>query len=242
MITSNALELLHMDLIGTIQVESLGGKRYVFVAVDDFSRFTWLNYIKEKSDTFDIFEDLCQRLLREKDNVFRNDDGKKFENANFFEFCAAEVIAHEFSSPITPHQNGVVERNNKSFQETTKVMLYVKHLPYHFWNEAMNTACCIHNCVTRRSGTSITLCELCKGRKPFVKYFHVFGSKCYTLDDGKQNRKIDPESNEGIFLGYSTNSRAYKVFNSRTKIMMESTNTVIGERVFDVEEDVRTSS
>ena len=72
----------------------------------------------------------------------------------------------------------------------------------------MNTACYVHNRVTLRVGTTTTLYEIWKGSKPTVKYFHVFGSKCYILEDREHKRKIDPKSDEGIFLGYSTNSRS----------------------------------
>jgi hypothetical protein len=127
----------------------------------------------------------------------------------------------------------VVERKNRTLQESTRVMLHTKHLPYHFWAEAMNTACYIHNRVTIRKGTSFTLYELWKERKPTVKHFHVFGCKCYILVDREQRRKMDPKSEEGIFLGYSTNSRAYRVFNSRTKVVMESINVVINDSGID---------
>jgi hypothetical protein len=63
-VTSKVFELLHMDLMGSMQVESIGGKRYAFVVVNDFSRFTWENFIREKSDTFDVFKDLCTQLHR----------------------------------------------------------------------------------------------------------------------------------------------------------------------------------
>jgi hypothetical protein len=124
-------------------------------------------------------------------------------------------------------------------------MLHAKALPYHFWAEAMNTACYIHNRVTIRKGTSATLYELWRERKPTVKHFHVFGSKCYILADREQRRKLDPKSDEGIFLGYSTNSRAYRVYNLRTKVVMESFNVVVNDRetekVENVEHDVGTS-
>ncbi|MCH79564.1 gag-protease polyprotein [Trifolium medium] len=64
--TSRILELLHMDLMGPMQVESLGGKMYAFVMVDDFSRFTWIDFLKEKSHSFDVFKSLCLQLQREK--------------------------------------------------------------------------------------------------------------------------------------------------------------------------------
>ncbi|WJX62830.1 hypothetical protein P8452_47785 [Trifolium repens] len=80
--TSKVLELLHMDLMGPMQVESLGGKRYAFVVVDDYSRYTWVNFVREKSDTFDVFKELCIQIQREKgSNVvrIRIDHGREFE-------------------------------------------------------------------------------------------------------------------------------------------------------------------
>ncbi|CAJ2645128.1 unnamed protein product [Trifolium pratense] len=230
--TSRVLELLHMDLMGPIQVESLGGKKYVLVVVDDFSRYTWVNFIREKSETFEEFKNLCLQLQKEKDCGIvriRSDHGKEFENSKFADFYAAEGITHEFSSPITPQQNGVVERKNRTLQESARVMLHAKNVPYKFWAEAMNTTCYIHNRVTLRKGTATTLYELWKNRKPTVKYFHVFGSKCYILADREPRIKLDPKSDEAIFLGYSTNSRAYRVFNSRTRTMMESINVVVDD-------------
>jgi len=242
--TSRVLELLHMDLMGPMQVESLGGKKYAYVVVDDFSRYTWVNFIREKSDVFEVFKDLCLRLQREKESQvirIRSDHGKEFENNKFAGFCASEGISHEFSSPITPQQNGVVERKNRTLQESARAMIHAKKLPYHFWAEAMNTACYVHNRVTLKKGTPTTLYEVWKGRRPTVKYFHVFGSKCYILTDREQRRKMDPKSDEGIFLGYSTNSRAFRVFNSRTKVMMESINVVVDDQQTDVTDDVETS-
>jgi len=122
---------------------------------------------------------------------------------------------------------------NKTLQESARVMLHAKHLPYYFWAEAMNTTCHVHNRVTLRSGTTTTLYEIWKERKPTVKYFHVFGSKCYILADREHRRKMDPKSYDGIFLGYSTNSRAYMVFNTKSKFVMESINVVIDDASID---------
>jgi len=96
-VTTKALELLHMDLMGPMQVVSIGGKRYVVVVVDEFSRFTWVSFIREKSDTFDVFKDLCTQLQREKDcGIMRikSDHGTEFENAKFDEYCSGEGIKH----------------------------------------------------------------------------------------------------------------------------------------------------
>jgi transposase InsO family protein len=100
-----------------------------------------------------VLKNLCLQLQREKDSAIvriRSDHGKEFENAKFFEFCEFEGITHEFSSPITPQQNGVVEWKNRTLQESARAMLHAKKLPYYFWAEAMNIACYVHNRVTLR--------------------------------------------------------------------------------------------
>ena len=80
-----------------------------------------------------------------------------------------------------------------------------------------------------RPGTKKTPYELWKGRKPNVKYFKIFGSTCFILKDREHMGKFDSRSNEGIFLGYSFTSKAYQVYNKRTKKVMETVNVVIDE-------------
>jgi hypothetical protein len=114
-------------------------------------------------------------------------------------------------------------------QEMARVMIYSKNLAQHFWGEAVNTACHIINRVYLRPETDKTPYEIWRGKKPTVKYFRTFVSKCYILRDWKNLGKFDPKSDEGIFLGYSTNSRAYRVFNKRTETVMETINVVIDD-------------
>ena len=99
----------------------------------------------------------------------------------------------------------------------------------------MNTSCHIGNRIFFRVGTKKTAYEIWKGKKPKVKYFRVFGSKCYILNDRENLGKFDAKSDEGIFLGYSTTSRAYRVFNKRNKMVMESINVKIDDAITKVE-------
>ncbi|XP_022883334.1 uncharacterized protein LOC111400128 [Olea europaea var. sylvestris] len=115
-LTKRPLELIHMDLMGPSRTESLGSKRYILVVVDDFSRFTWIELLREKSYACDLIKSLCKRLsnqLNLKVSRMRSDHGKEFENFNLKSFCMDEGILHEFSSPITPQQNGSVENCDK---------------------------------------------------------------------------------------------------------------------------------
>ncbi|CAM8998987.1 unnamed protein product [Rhodiola kirilowii] len=235
--TNRPLELLHIDLMGPMQVVSYSGKRYVLVCVDEFSRFTWSSFLREKSDAVQAFVQLCTQLEREREDKdehivkIRSDHGKEFENAALADFCSKRGITQQFASPITPQQNGVVERKNRTIQEIARVMLHAKSVPLKFWAEAMNTACYVINRVMIRSGTEKTCYELWKGKRPTVKYFHIFGSQCYILRDREYLQKLDPKSDEGIFLGYSTNSQAYRVYNRRTGVVMESINVVVQDVV-----------
>ena len=108
-------------------------------------------------------------------------------------------------------------------------MLYNKDVARNLWEEAVNTACHTVNKVYFRPGTKKTPYELWKGRKPNVKYFRIFGSTCFILKDRENVGKFDSRSNEGIFLGYSSTSKAYHVYNKRTMKVMEIVNVVIDE-------------
>ncbi|KAK0605240.1 hypothetical protein LWI29_024494 [Acer saccharum] len=224
-----------MDLMGPIQTESINGKKYIFVCVDDFSRFTWVYFLRNKTKAFDYFKKFCNQVQNEKGlgikKIFRirSDHGTEFENAKFSEFCDGLGISHEFSAPRTPQQNGVVERKNRVLQEMARVMLNSKKVPRNLWAEAVNTACYVSNRVFKRPGTKQMSYELWKGKKPNVSYFHTFGSKCYILNDRDHLGKFDAKSDVGLFLGYAINSRAYRVFNLTTKTIMESINVKIDD-------------
>ena len=113
--TSHPLELLHVNLIGPTRTESMGGKRYIMVVVDDFSRYTWVEFLREKLEACEKMERLCKKLQNEKGVLIvkiKSYHGKEFENAKFEAFCNEHGIKMEFSAPKTPQQNGVVERNN----------------------------------------------------------------------------------------------------------------------------------
>ena len=111
-------------------------------------------------------------------------------------FCTRSGISQEFSAPITPQQNGVVERKNKVIQEMARAMLYNKNVARNLWGEAVNIICHTINKVYFRPGTKKTPYELWKGRKPNVKYFKIFGSTCFILKDRENVGKFDSRSDE----------------------------------------------
>ncbi|KAL8156686.1 hypothetical protein AgCh_001692 [Apium graveolens] len=240
--TSVPLQLLHLDLFGPERYVSLGGKNYAFVIVDDYSRFTWVLFLRTKDEAFIEFKDLITNLETKysfKLKTIRSDHGGEFEK-DFITFCKSRGITHEFSAPRTPQQNGVVERKNRTLQETARTLLHESKLPRKFWAEAVHTSCYVLNRVLIRPILLKTPYELLKKRTPNISYFRVFGSKCFILDTQNNRGKFDAKSTEGIFLGYSTTSKAYRVYNSVKNKVEESINISFNEssrNISQIDED-----
>ena len=230
--TKRPLELLHLDLFGPSRIQSLNGSKYAFVIVDDYSRFTWVIFLKSKNDAFSEFSKLCRRITNEKSTSIikiRSDHGGEFENESFLKFCDLHGISHNFAFPRAAPQNGVVERKNRTLQECARTMLQDKNLPKYFWAEAINTTCYVLNRVLIRPILHKTCFELYYDRIPKISYFKIFGSKCFLLNTKDNLDKFDSKSDESIFLGYSSRSKAYRIFNKRTSCIEESLHVVFDE-------------
>ncbi|XP_024010234.1 uncharacterized protein LOC112085266 [Eutrema salsugineum] len=177
------------------------------------------------------FKILALQLKTEKGPIIqiRSDHGGEFRNDVFEKLCQSQGIRHQYSAPRTPQQNGVVERKNRTLQEMARAMLHGNKVSPRFWAEAINTACYIINRVYVKHGTKTTPYEIWNGKTPNRSYFHIFGCVCYILNDKDNLGKFDSRSNTGIFLGYATNSRAFRVYNYRTKTIGENINVVFDD-------------
>jgi transposase InsO family protein len=131
-----------MDLVGPARVCSAGGKWYVLVIVDDYSRYAWVFFIADKGETFSFVRDLILRLKNERHGdvvrAIRSDNGNEFKNSHFKTFCRDLGLEHKFSSPYVACQNGVVERKNRSLCEMARTMHDENRTPRRYWAEAVN--------------------------------------------------------------------------------------------------------
>ncbi|GJU80506.1 retrovirus-related pol polyprotein from transposon TNT 1-94 [Tanacetum coccineum] len=138
--TTRCLELLHMDLFGPSAVRSYGGNRYTLVIVDDYSRYTWTRFLKDKTKAFDQFEIFSKKIQNQLGCTIvsiRTDHGREFDNeVQFGEFCNSNGITHNFSALRIPQSNGMVERKNRILQEMSRTMLNEQSLPQKFWCNA----------------------------------------------------------------------------------------------------------
>ena len=221
----NPYHLLHVDLFGPVNVMSLGRKKYALVIVDEFTRYTWVYFLAGKNETTSILTEHVKQLDRESEHkvkIIRSDNGTEFKNGLMEEFCKDKGVRQEFSAPGTPQQNGVVERKNRTLIEAARTMLDEAKLPTYFWAEAVQTACFTQNAtLINRHGK--TPYEMIKSKRPNLKYLHIFGCKCFVLKTHpEQLSKFELKADEGIFVGYPLSTKAFRIYNLRTKVIMES--------------------
>ncbi|GKE30830.1 retrovirus-related pol polyprotein from transposon TNT 1-94, partial [Tanacetum coccineum] len=162
--------------------------------------------------------------------AIRTDHGREFDNEEQFRaFCDAQGITHNFSALRTPQSNGVVERKNRTLQEMSRTMLNEQSIPQKFLCNVVDTSTYILNRISIRPILEKTPYEIFRGMKPSLEYFKVFGSKCFILNTKDYLTKFEPKSYEGVFLGYSQNSKAYVVLNKHTMKVKESINVIFDE-------------
>ena len=219
------LQLLHIDLCGPSAIESLHKKKYILVIVDDFTRFTWVFFLRLKSETANElinFIKLVELQLRTPVRKIRSDNGTEFVNHTLDSFLQSKGIAHNLSAPYTPQQNGVVERRNRTLVESARSMLNFAQLSLYFWAEAVQTACFVQNRSIINKRLDKTPYEALNLKKPELKFFRIFGCRCFVKNNKDHLGKFEPKADEAIFLGYSLNKVAYRVLNRRTRVIEES--------------------
>ncbi|GJT49022.1 putative ribonuclease H-like domain-containing protein [Tanacetum coccineum] len=214
------LHTLHMDLFGPTSVKSINHASYCLVITDDCTRFSWVFFLASKDETSGILQTFIRQIenqLNHRVKIIRSDNGTEFKNRDMLEFCGNKGIKQEYSTARTPQQNGVAERMNRTLIEAARTMLADSLLPTTFWAEAVSTACYIFNRVRVTKPQNKTPYELLFGHKPIISYIRPFGCHVTILDTLSVLGKFDGKSDEGFLVGYSLNSKAYRVYNLVTK-------------------------
>ncbi|GJU90240.1 putative ribonuclease H-like domain-containing protein [Tanacetum coccineum] len=222
---SQTLQLLHMDLFGPTSVRSINHKTYCLVITDDFSRFSWTFFLRTKDETNEILKDFIRQIenqLNQKVKTIRCDNGTEFKNRDIIEFCGLKGIKREYSNARTPQQNGVAERKNRTLIEAARTMLADSFLPNTFWAEAVSTACYVLNRVLVTKPHNKTPYELLTGKIPIISYIRPFGCHVTILNTIDHLGKFAGKSDEGFLVGYSLQSKAFRVYNLVTKRVEEN--------------------
>ncbi|GJY36453.1 retrovirus-related pol polyprotein from transposon TNT 1-94 [Tanacetum coccineum] len=177
------LYLLHMDLCRLMRIQSISGRKYILVIVDDYSRFTWVKFLRLKDEVLEFvikFLKMIQVCLNATVHNIRTDNGTEFVNQTLRAYYEEVRISHQISVAHSPQQNNIVKRQNH------------------------------------------TLVEAAHTIQPDLCYLHVFGALCYPTNDAKDLGKLKPKADIGIFVGYAPAKKAFRIYNKRTRMIIET--------------------
>nr|GEZ85874.1 Gag-Pol polyprotein [Tanacetum cinerariifolium] len=205
--------------------ESVNGKKYILVIVDDYSRFTWVKFLRLKDEALDFiikFLRMIQVRLKVLVRRIRTDNRTEFVNQTLRDYYEEVGISHETLVVRSPRQNGVIERCNRTLIEAARTMLFYAQAPLFIWVEAVATACFTQNRSIIRLRHGKTPYELLHNKLHDLSFFHVFGALCYPTNDSENLGELQPKADIGIFIGYALTKKAYRIYNRHTRRSVET--------------------
>ncbi|GKE21937.1 retrovirus-related pol polyprotein from transposon TNT 1-94 [Tanacetum coccineum] len=211
----------------TLRVASINGKRYILVIVDDYSRFTWVKFLITKDEASEIIIKILKQAqvsLKARVRYLRSDNDIEFINQTLRNYTEDVGITHHTSTTRTPQQNGVVKRRNHTLVEAARTMLIFSKSPFFLWAEVVATACHTQNRSLIHTHYNKTPYEVIIDHKPELKYLYVFGALCYPTNDFENLGKLQPKADIRIFIWYTPSKKAYRIYNKRTRLIMETMN------------------
>ncbi|GJZ09713.1 putative ribonuclease H-like domain-containing protein [Tanacetum coccineum] len=182
-----------------------------FLTTKDETNGILKNFIKE-----------IENLVDKKVKIIKSDNETEFKNKVIDDFCREKCIKREYSVARTPQKNGVAERRNRTLIEAARTMLADSKLPTTFWAKAVSTACYVQNRVLVVKPHNKTPYELFRGFKPALSFMRPFGCHVTILNTLDSLGKFDGKSDDGFFVGYSLSTKAFKVYNTRTRRVEEN--------------------
>jgi hypothetical protein len=189
---------------------------------------------EEKSEAFEkfkVFKALIENQIGKILKAVRSDREGEFISWNFKYFCDKHGIKREYTIPRTPQQNGFVERQDRSVQQMARSMMNERNITQTYWVEAIHTTVHILNKSHIRPHSDKNPYELWFGRPASITHFKVFGSKCYIRNNDENIGKYDDSADEGIFLGYATNSKGYRCYNKRLHKLIDCIDIKVDEEI-----------
>ena len=211
--STEALELLHMDLCGPMPMPSLGGSKYLATFLDDYSKMSFVRILSSKSETTSAVREVIRLLENQTGSrvrAIRTDSGSEYVNAELAQYLRSKGIVHQTTVPDNPEQNVAAERLNRTLMERARAMINDAGLPKELWAEAVNTA----NYIRCRSPTANRLrtpWELFYNQKPDVSQMRTFGATAYSNVPKERRQKLDNRSIRGVMVGYAAHTKGYRI-------------------------------
>ena len=210
----------------------MAGNRYIFVLIDDYSRYMWTILLKEKGDAFNKFKKFKSLVEQESGasiQTFRTDRGGEFVSQEFNSFCDDTGIKRHLTAPYTPQQNGVVETRNRTLMEMARSIMKHMHVPNYLWGEAVRHSAYLLNRIATRAVKDRTPYEVFRDKKPNIDHLRIFGCIGYAKVETPNLKKLDDRSRMLVHLGTEPGSKAYWLLNPQTWKIIVSRDVVFDE-------------
>lgn len=235
--SKRVLELIHSDVCGPLSPSSWDGKRYVLTFVDDYTHFTTVYIIANKSDVAQLFvqfSKMVQARFGQTIVKLRCDNGGEYRSNFLKKFCSESGIEIEYTVPHTPELNGVAERMNRTLLERARSMMNQCGLQKKFWNEAVQCAAYAVNRSPTNAMAQVNSnkipAELWYEKRQNVSNLRVFGCVAYAHIPGVSRKKLDSKSHRCIMFGYATNG--YRLWDLQTEEIIIRRDVVFDENRF----------
>lgn len=229
--SSQILDLVHSEVNGPFDTSSVGGSLYFISFINDFLRWTVDYTMKRKYEALHCFKKYHSYANTHTGSTLKNlnvikhstsnglklksirsDNGGEYISNEFKINLEEHGIQHQLKIAYTPQQNGVAERMNRTLLDLVRSMLHSKGIEFKFWAEALSTATYIRNRVPSPSlPNDSTPFNLWMKRNPDLSNLRTFGCKCWYVTSKVYVKKLDPRSREAIMVGYSLQSKGYKL-------------------------------
>ncbi|KAL4302401.1 hypothetical protein GQ457_10G005890 [Hibiscus cannabinus] len=199
------------------------GQKYFITFIDDYSRYMYLYMLHHKSEAleaFKVFNAEVEKQCSKQIKIVRTDRGGEYYgrytedgqiHGPFVKFLQDNGIVGQYTMPGSPDQNGVAERRNRTLMDMVRNMLSSSKLPKSLWVEALKTVVYILNRVPTKVVPK-TLFELFKGWKPSLQHIHIWGCPSKVRIYNPQEKKLDPRTISGYFIGYAEKYKGYRFY------------------------------
>jgi len=227
---TKVLQHIHSDVCGPVETASLGKGRYFLLFTDEYTRYTTGYFMQHKSEAFDYFLEFkadAEKATGKKIQSLRSDGGGKYQSKKFLDCLRIHGIRSACTTPYTPQENGIAERQNRRLMNKVLSMMSSVSAPKVFWVLACETAIYLPNRSPCSPLKGKTPYELWFGKMPNISHLRVCGCKVMYRVPKEHRKKLDYKATGGVFVGYCLTSKHYKIYDPKSHRLITSRDVIL---------------
>lgn len=234
------LQIIHVDLCGPIDPLTWNGKKYILTVLDDYSHFTMVYLLENKSEAVETLKDCIHEIEAQKNicvSKIRCDNGGEFANEKMKSWCKKKGIILDFTVSYTPQLNGKAERLNRTLLEKTRAILFESKIDKEMWGEAVQTSAYLLN-RSPSEAVNVTPAEKWFGKRPNISNIHKFGCDAHAKVLGYL-KKLEPRSKRYKLVGYAPNG--YRLWDNEARTIIIARDVIFENECQEIihEENIR---